>query len=164
MATMPQNRVSASLTPEDIAAVMAAIETVKQRLPFLIDLSKEERRTMLKMGDDSRGFVFKMMELIQQNPDFLPRSFDIEEMRKDVELLKVLYPVLVAVSQLHELLQDTLMEVGSEAYAAALVGYRYAKDANLDGADDLLDDISRRFARKSSPKSLAKVDPVQDQN
>jgi hypothetical protein len=34
------------------------------------------------------------------------------------------------------------MVVDSEAYAAALVAYRYAKDSGLD-------DIGRRFARKS---------------
>ena len=42
------------------------------------------------------------------------------------------------------------MVEGSEAYAAALGAYRYAKDADLGaGLDGVLDDIGRRFARKS---------------
>ena len=88
---------------------------------------------------------------MKQNQDFLPRSFDIEEMEKDVELYNDLYPVLLSLHQLNELVEDTLMVVGSEAYAAALVAYRYAKEANLGaGLDGVLDNIGRRFARKSN--------------
>jgi hypothetical protein len=117
--------------------------------PFLIDLSKAERRTIVKLGDKSRGFVFKMLELINHQSDFLPRSFDVAEMEKDVELLRSLYAISIAVSQLNQLIESTLMEVGSEAYMAALVAYRYAKDAHLEGVDDILDDIARRFDLRS---------------
>jgi len=60
---MTDNRVSARITPEDVAAVQAAISTIKEKLPFLIGLSKEERVSMLKMGDKSQAFVQKTMEL-----------------------------------------------------------------------------------------------------
>ncbi|BBD55939.1 hypothetical protein [Planktothrix agardhii] len=148
---MTDNRISANLTPEDVAAIQAAILTIKEKLPFLVGLTKEERISMLKLGDKSRAFVQKTMELVKQNQDFLPRSFDIEEMEKDVELYNDLYPVLLSLHQLNELVEDTLMVVGSEAYAAALVAYRYAKEANLGaGLDGVLDNIGRRFARKSN--------------
>jgi hypothetical protein len=50
------------------------------------------------------------------------------------------------------------MVVGSEAYAAALVAYRYAKEANLGaGLDGVLDNIGRRFARKSIDTPRAKA-------
>lgn len=55
---------------------MAAIATIKTKLPFLIDLSVEERKALLKLGDKSRAFVSKALEVATQNPDFLPRSFD----------------------------------------------------------------------------------------
>ena len=153
---MTDNRVSANLSPEDIAAVQEAIVTLKQKLPFLIGLTKEERISMLKLGDKSRAFVQKTMELVKQNQDFLPRSFDVEEMQKDVDLFNDLYPILLSLQQLNEQVEDTLMVVGSEAYAAALVAYRYAKDANMGaGLDGVLDDIGRRFARKSSKTDTA---------
>lgn len=92
----------------------------------------------------------KALEVAVQNPDFLPRSFDIEEMKKDVELFEALYPIVLALSQLQELLDDTIAIVGSEAYMAALAVYDYAKknkgDAGLEAA---VDDMARRFARKS---------------
>ena len=147
---MTENRVSATLSEADLNEIMAAIDTLKQKMPFLVDLSKQDRVSMLKMGDKSRAFVQKMMEVVKQNQDFLPRSFDVDEMQKDVDLLLKLYPVLLALQQFTDLLEDTVMVVGSESYAAALVAYRYAKDADLGaGLEGVLDDIGRRFARKS---------------
>ena len=123
---------------------------------------------MLKMGDKSRAFVQKTMELVKQNQDFLPRSFDVEEMQKDVNLFNDLYPILLSLQQLNERVEDTLMVVGSEAYAAALVAYRYAKDANMGaGLDGVLDDIGRRFARKSSKTAANRsetAEPVGDKS
>ena len=158
--TMPENRVSAELTAEDLDAIQGAIATIRERLPFLVDLSTEERTTMLKMGDKSRAFVEKMMEVIDQNPDFLPRSFDEVEMRKDVELFLKMYPVYLALTQLKDLVDDTLMLVGSEAYAAALVAYRYAKDAELgSGLEQIVDDLGRRFARRARQAAAEATTP-----
>src|SRR5437764_76800 len=118
---MPDNRVSAVLSETDQQAVMAAINTIRQKLPFLIDLSAEDRRSLPKMGERSRGFVSQALEVAAQNEDILPRSFEVAEMRKDVELAAALLPIITALSQLVELIEDTSMAVGSEAYAAALV-------------------------------------------
>ncbi|MBC6422653.1 MAG: hypothetical protein GDA38_14830 [Hormoscilla sp. SP12CHS1] len=148
---MTKNRISASLTPEDKQAVLAAIDAIKEKLPFLLGLSPEESKSLLRLGDKSRGFVAKALEVATQNPDFLPRSFDIEEMRKDVELFEALYPITLALSQLQELLDDTVALAGSEAYMAALAVYNYAKATKGDaGLEAAVDDMARRFARKSS--------------
>ena len=147
---MPDNRVSASLSPADRQAVIDALDTVRQKLPFLVDLSPDERRALPRMGDKSRGFVAQALEVAEQNPDILPRSFDPAEMRKDVELLNALSPVLSALAQLNELVEDTHVAVGSEAYAAALLVYQYARAAGKGPAlDSALDSLGQRFARKS---------------
>jgi hypothetical protein len=155
--------ISATLTPEQRDAVMQAVATIKTNLPFLVDLSPEERKTLPKMGDKSRAFVSKALEVATQNPDFLPRSFDIEEFRKDVQLPETLYPLLLAIAQLHELLDDTYLAVGSEAYTAALQVYNYAKaSGNIGGLDTLVEEMGQRFARKPrKPKSEDTTTPEQ---
>ncbi len=147
---MTANRISANLSAADKEEVMQAIATIKAKLPFLTDLTTEERKSLPKLGDKSRAFVSKTLEVATQNPDFLPRSFDLDEMRRDVELFEALYPILLSITQLQELLDDTFVAVGSEAYAAGLLVYNYAK-ANGKGAglDTALDDMGRRFARKT---------------
>jgi hypothetical protein len=147
---MPDNHVSASLSQADQQAVLAAINTIREKLPFLIDLTPEERRTLPRMGDRSRGFVAQALEVATQNTGMLPRAFDVEEMRKDVELLAALSPVITALAQLNELVDDTFMAVGSEAYTAALFVYQTARTAGKGAAlDGALDALSQRFARKS---------------
>ncbi|XGV97032.1 MAG: hypothetical protein ACAF41_30460 [Leptolyngbya sp. BL-A-14] len=147
---MPPVPISAALTATDRHAVMDAITTIKEKLSFLIDLSPEERKALPKMGDKSRAFVSKALEVATQNPDFLPRSFDLNEMRKDVQLFEDMYPIVVALAQLQELLDDTYVTVGSEAYAAALQVYNYAKASGQGaGLDSVVDELGQRFARKT---------------
>ncbi|MBN3891579.1 MAG: hypothetical protein HWQ43_21290 [Nostoc sp. JL31] len=147
MSTAP---ISATLAQSDRDAVLQAIATIKDKLPFLIDLSNEERKALPKMGDKSRAFVSIALEVATQNPEFLPRSFDLNEMRKDVQLFEALYPVLLSLSQLQELLDDTSIAVGSEAYAAALQVYNYAKASGQGaGLDGVVEEMGQRFARKS---------------
>ncbi len=150
---MANNQISANLSASDRLAVMDAIATIRQRLPFLIDLTTEDRRTMLKMGDKSRAFVSKALEVATQNPDFLPRSFDVEEMRRDLLLYEALYPILLSLTQLQELVDDTYIAIGSEAYAAALAVYNYAKaSGDVTGLDAVIDEMGRRFTRRSKKK------------
>lgn len=156
---MPDNRVSATLSNADQQDVLSALNTMRQKMPFLIDLTPGERRTMLRMGDASRAFVSQALEIALQNQDILPRSFDVEEMRKDVELLAALAPIMAALAQLNELVDDTFMEVGGEAYAAALAVYQYARAAGKGAAlDSALDTLGQRFARKTRPATPKKPD------
>lgn len=54
---MPENNVSAQLGEAERQGVFAALQTVRQKLPFLIDPTPGERRTLPRIGDRSRVFV-----------------------------------------------------------------------------------------------------------
>ncbi|MBL8170427.1 MAG: hypothetical protein JNJ50_19870 [Acidobacteria bacterium] len=151
---MIENRISASLTQADVDAILAAINTIKQRLPFLIHLSPEERRSLPRPGDKSRAFIHKALEVAHQNPDILPRMFNVEEMRKDVELSEALQPIGLALTQLWEQFENTSIVINSEAYAAALAVYSLAKATGKSASlNDTLDELSKRFARKVPAKA-----------
>jgi hypothetical protein len=147
------NRINASLSPSDREDVISAINTIRTKLPFLTDLSPEERQTLPKLGDRSRAFVSKALELATQNAGFLPRDFDIEEMKKDVNLFNDLFAIRQAMTTVNELVDDSYMAAGSEAYTAALLVYNYAKSSNVgtQGLDGVLDELGARFARKAKP-------------
>lgn len=148
---MPANRISASLSPIEQQNIMSAIATISQELPFLVDLGPEERRAMTKLGDRNRAFTRKVLEIATQNPDFLPRSFNVDEMRRDFELFESLQPMLLALTRLQELIDDTAVAAGSEAYSAALEVYRYAKaNGTVAGLDNLVNEMGQRFTQQSS--------------
>ncbi len=147
---MTDNLINATLSAADRKVVLDAINTIKQKLPFLIDLSPSERQALPKMGDKSRAFVTKALEIATQNPDFLPRSFNVEDMKKDVALHEALYPIWQALTQLCELVDDTQIAVGSEAYVAALLVYKYGKNnPTVSGLDEVMDNLGKRFVRRS---------------
>lgn len=145
---MPNNHISAELSQADQQAVLAAVNVIRQKLPFLIDLTPEERRSLPTMGNKRRGFVARALDIAEQNEGILPRSFDVAEMRKDVELLEALRPILTALAQLSELVEDTYMAVGSEAYTSALLIYQFVRSAGKGAAlDSALETLGQPFAR-----------------
>ena len=46
------NRISAELTAAAVTAVEGAIATIRTNLPFLISLTNDERRRLVKLGDN----------------------------------------------------------------------------------------------------------------
>lgn len=54
---MSRTTVSATLATKDRDAVLQAIATIKEKLPFLIDLSAEERKALPKMGDKRLSLI-----------------------------------------------------------------------------------------------------------
>ena len=74
---MPTNRVNATLSVEDQAAVLAALKLIREKLPFLINLTKPERKKLAAMGDTRYDFVQRALIVAEQNPDVLPRNASI---------------------------------------------------------------------------------------
>ncbi|MCU7844892.1 MAG: hypothetical protein KZQ93_13760 [Candidatus Thiodiazotropha sp. (ex Monitilora ramsayi)] len=151
--TMSQNLVSAEFTAEEQQAILASIQQI-QSLPFLIGLSNKDKQRLNKMGNKSLGFVDQALNLARQNPDILPSRLDLEEFERDVALYHALHPINTALSKLSELVDGTLLAVGSDAYTAALDVYAYAKMANgVTGLEDLRDAMGDRFRNNGSRKA-----------
>nr|VFJ45994.1 MAG: hypothetical protein BECKFM1743A_GA0114220_100313 [Candidatus Kentron sp. FM]VFJ52206.1 MAG: hypothetical protein BECKFM1743C_GA0114222_1010615 [Candidatus Kentron sp. FM]VFK09143.1 MAG: hypothetical protein BECKFM1743B_GA0114221_1009615 [Candidatus Kentron sp. FM] len=54
---MPYQNIDASLSPADAKAVKDAFDTVLKKLPFLVNLTPQERKSTFKAGPDSVSFV-----------------------------------------------------------------------------------------------------------
>ncbi|HYR85730.1 MAG TPA: hypothetical protein VE422_16690 [Terriglobia bacterium] len=161
---MNTNRVSATLLTADQEAVMTALGVIREKLPFLIDLTTAERVILPKLGDRTQPFVKKAVDIALQHPELLPAEF-LDEMRKDAQLLESLSPIRLAIDLLKKQVDDTAVQVGAEAYAAARTVYAvtktpYAKAILRTAADDL----GKRFGRKSrtatAPAPPATVEPA----
>lgn len=75
---------SEPLSQLDRDTILRLIAQMRDLLPFLQDLTAEERKSLLGMGDKNRIFARKVLEVIQQNPDFLPRSFDVDKFQQNL--------------------------------------------------------------------------------
>ncbi|MBW4582590.1 MAG: hypothetical protein KME42_23720 [Tildeniella nuda ZEHNDER 1965/U140] len=162
---MIQNRVSATLSASDKTTVVEAIETLKTAMPFLTSFTADERKALPKTGDRSRGFILNALEVAQRHNDCLPRSFDIEEMQKDVQLMEDLHPILMAITQLQSVVNDTYTAANCEAYTAALKVYDCAKaHKDMPGMETVVEQLKQQFARRtkkaSTPTPVAALAPA----
>jgi hypothetical protein len=54
---MTNELIKGELLPEQQQAVLQAMTDIHAKMPFMIDLTVEDRRSLPKMGDKSRAFV-----------------------------------------------------------------------------------------------------------
>ncbi|MBW4684667.1 MAG: hypothetical protein KME40_06100 [Komarekiella atlantica HA4396-MV6] len=144
---MAYQNIAASLSPQDIQEIKAALQTVQQKMPFLITLSTEERRKLVKMGDKSLAFVNNSVTAAQSNREILPSTFNVEELVRDYQLASALTELLISMQQLTEQVDDTLMAVGSEAMTSSLTVYDYVKTASkkTPGLKTIAEQLGERF-------------------
>ncbi|MCL5033473.1 MAG: hypothetical protein M1395_00010 [Bacteroidetes bacterium] len=150
------NRVSAVLSQADLEAALGGIKITKEKLPFLIEISRGEKRRLVRIDDAAQPWTARMLEAATQHPGMLPANFDLQEMQKDVELWRQLIQVGQALTSLKQLVDDTCDAVAVDAYSSALAVYRLGKDTGIgmEGLEDLMDEFGKRFARKTN-KSTA---------
>lgn len=148
-----QNRIDAALSAADKDHILQLIQDIKAKMPFLVDLSPDEIGSLSKMGDRGLPFVRDAITAAEHDDNFLPRSFDVAAMRRDVDLLETLPPIIAAIAQLKELLNDTYLIAGSDAFAAALEVYAAARrNGTGEALSESLRNMGRRFERKNKTK------------
>jgi len=145
---MSQNLISFQPSAADLTAVDAALKTLEEKLAGLIDLSIEQRSTLMKMGDKSEAFCRKAVEVLGNNPGVLPANFSLAELRRDLAGFDTLRPRLVRFEKLNEKMRDSQLALGSDLMTGSLEGYAFLKVAGKgEGLDTARQALSARFSR-----------------
>ena len=154
------NKINVILTPENKETVVQAIKDAKTGMPFLIKLSKDERKSLQKMDDGRKPFVQKGVEFAKGNKDLDPGSGLLEAAPNDVELYSFLATLENELRQLLEMVIDTKILAGSEAYDAGLKIYRKAKynvSIDVPGSKAIVDELGKLFKQDGSDINEPKV-------
>lgn len=148
-----KNQIALNIPSEDIILIKDAFNVLKTKLsPHLINISVEERREAPKVGDITSTFINKAMMYIQTNPEMVPPYINIDDIKLDLEAVKTLKELLISARQISELLDDTILLAGSEAYVASLAYYNYIKGASkIDMPDStaIYDGSEKKIPRSS---------------
>ena len=82
------NKISAEITAEQMAKVMAQLQEAKTTLKdvLIFNLTADERQTMLKMGDRTLAFVGRAISHAKQSPDLVPSFLDVAKHKKITSL------------------------------------------------------------------------------
>ncbi len=144
--------IDASVSAADLQDIKDAFATIKAKLPFLVNLTNDERKSIAKTGSDSLTFVTKALSGAQANPNIFPGSFDRAAFQRDVDLFAVLTELTTLANQVAEQIDDTRMAVGGEAFRQATQTYDYVKTAakTEPGLKGLADELGERFKKGGS--------------
>lgn len=111
--TMPNdNRISAEVTAANKTAIETKITEIKALLPFLINLTKDERITLPKLGASSLEFDEQCASYMASAPNLVPPFVTASEVTKDRALRLVLSDIFRELKKLCEQADDTLMLAG----------------------------------------------------
>lgn len=142
------NRISAEVTAANVTVLMNKFTEINALLPFLINLTKQERIELPKLGVASLAFDEQCASYMATAPNLVPPFVDADEVTKDRNLRAILADALREAKKLTEKLDDTLMLVGSEIWMADLSFYQTVRQAarrDVPGADTIYDDLKQRF-------------------
>ena len=111
---MQQNRINFTLTAEQKAAIITAVEALETALPFRVSLDNTERRRLFKLGSKSEGFVREALEAARNHAEFIPPSITLDDLDRDAELRDVLLTCVQRVGTLYTQLVDTHTVAGAD--------------------------------------------------
>ncbi|MCG8307236.1 MAG: hypothetical protein MI975_07565 [Cytophagales bacterium] len=121
------NLISTSIPEKDLSEVLSAINFINDKLPELVSLSKEEAIALPKMSKNTIEFVVENLKEAETHPELVPEDIEIEEVKKDVELIKSIQKILVPLKNLEKKLEDSALIAGSEAYLPSIAIYNAMK-------------------------------------
>ena len=142
------NRISAEVTAANKTAILTKLTEINALLPFLINLTKDERMALPKLGSNSLAFDEQCAGYMATAPNLVPPFVDPAEVAKDRALRLVLADLFREVKKLCEKLDDSLLLVGNEIWMADLSFYQTVRQAarrDVPGADTIYDDLKERF-------------------
>ncbi len=153
---MSQNLISLNLTDSALAEIDAALNTLESHFAGFLNLSIDERRNLVKMGDKTEAFCRQTLIVTTQNPQAIPPSLDLTEAQSDLADLDKLRPRLHRLRDLMSKGEDTDMALGSDIYSFSLGAYASLKIAGKGAAlESLRQAMSVRFNRGSKAKNSA---------
>ena len=156
---MGQNLVNRHLAAEEWTQVDAGIaQAVAALEPVLVPVSATTKKVMVKMGDGSEAFCRRAYGVMLENLQLMPRGFDIEEMRRDLEAHDALNARITTLTRLLEKARNAEMALGSDVMVAALEGYAVLKAVGKgEGINELKKLLGRRFEGGPRAKDDAEV-------
>lgn len=138
------------IIPDTIVTIATQkLNEIKDLLaPYLQTLSGDERQKLLKMSNQSFGFVSKAIEYCQHNPQFMPGYMKFDQLNHDYGAMAAIRPLLTTCAHLQSDLEDTAMRVGSNAFSQCLLYYYNVEMAAGKGetvAQPIMEDLTERF-------------------
>jgi hypothetical protein len=121
------NLISTSISNDETKEILDAIRFIDKKLPDLITVSDLEQSMFYKSKSDTIEFVLENLKIATQHPEIVPEDVNVEEIRKDVDLIKSIDKILIPLKGLMKKLEDSRLVAGTEAYLPSIAIYNAYK-------------------------------------
>lgn len=149
---MSQNLAIIEFTAAEIATIKGALQTVRTTLgDRAVNLTPDQRKTLVKMGDNTRVFCQQAVAGLQQNSGSMPPDLDVPGLVQDLADYNALESIVAEYEALGEILDDTLKAVASDVMTNSIIGVSFLKALNQinPALDDLLGSLKTVRRRKA---------------
>jgi len=151
-----KNLHQSSIPKEVLTETLNKLNEINSMLsPYLLTITKDEKKSLAKMGNKSLAFVTEAHQFSKQYPNLRPAFMTQEEFDTDMADATGLLPITSNVVKLLSQLDDTSVVAGSEAYNHALMFYNNTKLAaknGVPGAQKVLNELKACYPRKRKRK------------
>jgi hypothetical protein len=155
-----QNTIDKEFTPEQLAALDAALDTLEGLTADLTVLDTEGKAKLPKPPEGAGDWVDNLFIRAQQNLNLLPRAFDPAAVQRDIALESVLAPRQLRLERVRDKLDSTRFRGRSDAFRAMLDVRRQLTAAGVAGVDDNLSDGLKRYFSRQSTEAPPAPKPV----
>lgn len=152
---MAIQNISYVLPDADVQEIKAAFQTIRTKLPFLINLSDDESKSLFRLGPKSADFTIDARDTANNFPQILPSTFQKVELVNDSTLFSQMGEIKLLSDSLSEQIKDTYDAVGAEAMSAALEVYAYVQvnENKVPGLKSVAEKLRERFKKFRNRKS-----------
>lgn len=146
---MPYQNIDAALTNAQKTALKGHFEAILAILNFGINLTPEERQALPSVSDNRLAFIIKVItNYAPNNANLQPGFLQLADAEKDLKLFTDLTLIDEFAGKVKEVISDTQLAVGSEAYDYSRAFYdmvKQARERNVPGTDNIYEDLSKTF-------------------
>jgi hypothetical protein len=126
---MSNGKISGVINSDSKVKIKTNLEGVKAELPFLISLTKEERKKLRKIGPGRIGYVNEVNTASNANSSALAAGFKLDDYNARLALYTALSEIYSWANPLRDSLESTLMALGAELMRESDEAYGYLKIA-----------------------------------
>jgi hypothetical protein len=153
------NLIDLAFPPDKLQSCQGALATLTDVFPgVLVDIGPDLRQSLTKYGPGSESFILRAMVLMRAMPQYKPGYVDIDAFQRDLDALALLGPMRDQLRKCLDLVDDSMMLAGADAYTVARAFYKALRAAagsgSLDAqvaADDLGSRLPARALSKRTP-------------
>lgn len=153
--------IAVRFTPQDLAAIDAALTQLEQLFSRLIALDGKERQRLYKMGNKTEKFCRETLNVLDKNRQMVNPSMDLNKALSALHTIDELRPRTKQILRLAERMRNTEQALGAEVATAARQGYKdMAEYGARHGLGPMRQTLSERFRKR--PDQAANDDGTEE--